>query len=276
MWLRPSNSDLHPLGPVIDSQAEYGQGEILGFCQKHEGREAFFCWCDLGGGAGARAWREPFWRWSQHRGENKSLGHQMSSWIQQWLGRHLRHPPFSQFELCFLSLATRRFVLIEQRNGRCTVWTLWDNPRLRQCLVEDTTFQLLQLGQQETRRWRRTWVWLSKDWPGYVLTLGASDIGERWQVQHMWMPQGVRWGHAEHRPEVRGPECGLMCGHRCTGLVYSSKFTCQTSTKDASSFWQEFPSCPAFLALQGLSLVFPGILSSSAPATFLGWLASPP
>lgn len=29
-------------------------------------------------------------------------------------------PPFSQFELCFLSLATKRFMLIEERNGSRT------------------------------------------------------------------------------------------------------------------------------------------------------------
>ena len=33
-------------------------------------------------------------------------------------------PPFSQFELCFLSLATKRFMLIEERNGSRTTWTL--------------------------------------------------------------------------------------------------------------------------------------------------------
>lgn len=148
--------------------------------------------------------------------------------------------------------------------------------RLRQCQVEDTAFQLLQLGQHQTRSWRGNWMWFLKDWQGCVLTLGASDISEGWQVEQMWILQGVCCGHAEHHPEVRGPECGLMCGHRCTELVYSCKFTCKTSTKDASSFWQEFPSCPAFLAFQGLSLLFPGIFSSSAPAAFLGWLASPP
>ena len=109
---------------------------------------------------------------------------------------------------------------------------LWDNMRLRQCQVEDTAFQLLQLGQHQTRSWRGNWMWFLKDWQGCVLTLGASDISEGWQVEQMWILQGVCCGHAEHHPEVRGPECGLMCGHRCTELVYSCKFTCKTSTKE--------------------------------------------
>lgn len=152
---------------------------------------------------------------------------------------------------------------------------LWDNMRLGQCQLEDTAFQLLQLGKHETRSWRGNDV---------ILEGLAGLCPHPGCLRHQWGmagganvdPAGVCCGYAEHHPEVHGPECGLMCGHRWTELVYSCKFTCKTSTKDASFFWQEFPSCPAFLAFQVLSLVFPGIFSSSAPATFLRWLASPP
>lgn len=53
--------------------------------------------------------------------------------------------------------------------------------------MEDTAFQLLQLGQHQTRSWRGNWMWFLKDWQGCVLTLGASDISEGWQVEQMWI-----------------------------------------------------------------------------------------
>lgn len=127
-------------------------------------------------------------------------------------------PPFSQFELCFLSLATKRFMLIEERNGSRTTWTL----RRYEVGAESRGGHSLSASAAWTTRdesWRGTWMRLLKDWQGYVLTLGASDINEGWQVERMWILQGVCCGHAEHHPEVRGPECGLMCGHRCTELV---------------------------------------------------------
>lgn len=73
-----------------------------------------------------------------------------------------------------------------------------------------------------------------------------------------WSKRGhpARGGHDVDTPSVI---VGCVARHVAQvviadvrGWVYSRKFTCQTSTENKSSFWQESPSYLSSVALQGI------------------------
>lgn len=101
--------------------------------------------------------------------------------------------------------------------------------------------------------------------------LGAFDSSEDWQ--------GGLLQEGEPGKDMLNLIPGSMDQHMAgspvtdaKGLVRTSKFTYQTSSKDTSSFWQEFPSHLAFVALRGLPPEYLGSCSSTALATPLNLL----